>query len=92
MIVRDMNTQPVHRSVDTSGCLVEPSLINQEPPYDFPGNPHAIASGRIGEIKSIYQSIVLPLLECLYQDVSTLRTGDLINDDFHSEVSSELCA
>ena len=53
MMVSDMNTLPVHRSVDTSSCLVEPSwLINQESPYDFAGNPQAMSSGRIGEIHS----------------------------------------
>src|SRR6201987_3340603 len=43
-------------------------------------------------LEGIHQPVVLPLLECLRQDVSVLRTRELINNDLDSEVSSELCA
>ena len=42
--------------------------------------------------KSIPQSVVLTLLERLYQDVSVLGTRELVNNDFHAEVASHLSA
>ena len=42
--------------------------------------------------KSIHQSVVLSLLKCLYQNVSVVGARELINNDFHAEVSSELSA
>ena len=40
--------------------------------------------------KGVHQSVVLTLLECLYQDVSILGTRELVNNDFDAEVSSQL--
>jgi len=43
-------------------------------------------------LKSIHQSVVLTLLERLYQNVSILGTRELVNNDFHAEGSSHLSA
>src|SRR5258706_3593854 len=43
-------------------------------------------------LQSIHQSVVLALLERLYQNVSILWARELVSNDFHAEVSSELSA